>query len=105
MNTHIYKKIEVVGTSTDSVEGAIRNAARKAEESLRNLRWFEVQEIRGQVNHGEVQDWQVGLKLAFTLEDEDQTETLSEQAKSDAKSGEVLQKAPDELVKQKEPLK
>ena len=67
MTGHIYKKIEVVGTSAKSIEDAIGNAVRKADSSLNNLRWFEVSEVRGAVEGGKVSEWQVGLKIAFTL--------------------------------------
>lgn len=70
MANHIYKKIEIVGSSPESIEAAIRNAVRKASTTLRNLRWFEVTEIRGQIDNGEVQHWQVGVKIGFTLDED-----------------------------------
>lgn len=69
MEDHVYKKVEVVGTSTVSVEEAIRNAVRRASESIRNLRWFEVSEIRGDISGAEVSHFQVSLKLGFKVED------------------------------------
>jgi dodecin len=69
MPDHIYKTIELVGSSTTSAEDAIRNAVTKAAQSLRNLRWFEVLETRGHIEEGRVAHWQVTLKLGFTLED------------------------------------
>lgn len=69
MEDHIYKKVEVVGTSTVSVEEAIRNAVRRAHDSLRNLRWFEVSEIRGDISGAEVLHFQVTMKLGFKIED------------------------------------
>ena len=68
MPDHIYKTIELVGSSTTGVEDAIRNAVAKAAQSLRNLRWFEVLETRGHIEEGRVAHWQVTLKLGFTLE-------------------------------------
>ncbi|MEP7227734.1 MAG: dodecin [Gemmatimonadales bacterium] len=70
MPDHIYKTIELVGSSSKSVEDAVQKAVTKASESLRNLRWFEVLETRGHIEGGRVAHWQVTLKLGFTLEDE-----------------------------------
>jgi len=69
MNSHIYKKIELVGSSPDSIEDAVRNAVSKAAQSLRNMRWFEVTETRGQIEDGRITHWQVTVKVGFTLED------------------------------------
>lgn len=80
MNHHTYKKIEVVGCSSRGIEDAIQNATSKAHESVRNLRWFEVDEIRGQIKEGNVTEWQVGLKLAFTLEDDRSVENPTAKA-------------------------
>jgi dodecin len=66
---HIYKIIELVGSSTTGTEDAIRNAVAKAAQSLRNLRWFQVIETRGQIEGSQVAHWQVTIKAAFTLED------------------------------------
>ena len=65
---HIYKTIELVGSSTEGVEDAVRRAVAKAAETVRNLRWFEVTETRGQIDGGQVAHWQVTLKIGFTLE-------------------------------------
>lgn len=100
MKTHTYKKIELVGTSKKSVEDAIRSATRKANSSVRNLRWFEVQEIRGQIADGEVNEWQVGLKLAFTLEGGEQSESDSEE-----RERKPLENVPSKMEPQDEPLK
>lgn len=70
MSDHIYKTIELVGSSSRGVEDAVQKAVAKAAESLRNLRWFEVLETRGHIEGGRVAHWQVTLKLGFTLEDE-----------------------------------
>ncbi|HEY6676099.1 MAG TPA: dodecin [Terrimicrobium sp.] len=68
MSNHIYKKIELVGSSPDSIEDAVKNALSKASRSLRNLRWFEVVETRGQVEDGKIGHWQVTIKVGFTLD-------------------------------------
>jgi dodecin len=69
MTDHIYKTIELVGSSTRNVEDAVQKAIAKASESLRNLRWFEVLDTRGHIEGGKVAHWQVTLKIGFTLED------------------------------------
>jgi flavin-binding protein dodecin len=69
MTDHIYKTIELVGSSGTSVEDAVRNAVAKASQTVRNLRWFEVIETRGHIEGDKVAHWQVTLKLGFTLED------------------------------------
>ena len=68
MSNHIYKKIELVGSSPDSIEEAVKNALSKASRSLRNLRWFEVLETRGHVEDGKIEHWQVTIKVGFTLD-------------------------------------
>ncbi|HEY8195556.1 MAG TPA: dodecin [Gemmatimonadales bacterium] len=70
MSDHIYKTIELVGSSSQGVEDAVQKAVAKASESLRNLRWFEVLETRGHIEGGRVMHWQVTLKIGFTLENE-----------------------------------
>lgn len=69
MSNHIYKKIEIVGSSPNSIEEAVQNAVAKASKSLRNLRWFEVVETRGHIENDRVAHWQVTVKVGFTLED------------------------------------
>jgi hypothetical protein len=69
VSDHIYKIIQLVGSSPDSVEDAIQNAVTRASKSLKNLRWFEVLETRGQVEGGKVTHFQVTLKVGFTLDD------------------------------------
>jgi flavin-binding protein dodecin len=69
MPDHIYKTIELVGSSKSGVEDAIQNAVAKAAQTVRNLRWFEVLETRGHIEGSRVAHWQVTLKLGFTLED------------------------------------
>ena len=69
MGEHVYKIVELAGSSDKSYEDAIRNAVAKASETIRNLRWFEVTETRGHIDQGQVAHWQVVLKVGFTLED------------------------------------
>lgn len=67
-DARVYKKVEVIGTSTQSVEDAIQQAVNRAKESLERLSWFEVQEVRGHINDdGKVAEYQVVLKIAFEL--------------------------------------
>lgn len=69
MANHVYRVSEIVGSSPDSLQQAIRNGVERAGQTLRNLEWFEVTEIRGQVEDGAVAHFQVGLKVGFRLED------------------------------------
>jgi flavin-binding protein dodecin len=69
MSDHIYKVVELVGSSTVSIEDAIQNAITKAAKSLRGLDWFQVVETRGRIADNKVGNYQVILKLGFTLED------------------------------------
>ncbi|HET6779095.1 MAG TPA: dodecin [Gemmatimonadales bacterium] len=69
MSNHIYKTIELVGSSTQSVEDAVQKAVAKAAETVRNLRWFEIVDTRGHIEAGRIAHWQVTLKLGFTLEE------------------------------------
>jgi dodecin len=69
MSNHIYKKIELVGSSPDNIEDAVKNALSKASRSLRNIRWFEVVETRGHVEDGRIGHWQVTIKVGFTLDE------------------------------------
>ena len=68
-NDHIYKIIELVGSSSESVEDAIKTAIARASQTLRNLRWFEVVETRGHIEDGKVQHYQVKLKVGFTMDE------------------------------------
>ncbi len=68
MSDHVYKKIELVGSSPDSIEAAVENALARAEKTMRNMRWFEVTETRGHVVDGKVDHWQVTVKIGFTLD-------------------------------------
>lgn len=69
MSDRTYRVTEIVGTSPDSVEAAIRNGIRRAGETLRHLDWFEATEVRGQIVDGEVAHFQVTMKVGFRLED------------------------------------
>jgi flavin-binding protein dodecin len=69
MPDHVYKTIELVGTSAKGMEEAVQKAIAKAAETVRNLRWFEVVDTRGHIENGRVAHWQVTVKLGFTLED------------------------------------
>lgn len=69
MNDHVYKSIELTGSSNEGLEPAVNAALAKADESLHNLRWFEVTQIRGEVDGGSVGYWQVTMKVGFTLDD------------------------------------
>jgi flavin-binding protein dodecin len=66
---HTYRVTEVVGTSTDSLQQAVRNGVSRASETLHNLDWFEVTEIRGWIDNGEVGHFQVSMKIGFRLDD------------------------------------
>jgi flavin-binding protein dodecin len=69
MPDHIYKHIELTGSSKTSIEDAIQNAVVKANESVRNMRWFQMIDLRGHIDNGNVSHWQVTIKIGFTLED------------------------------------
>jgi dodecin len=70
MSDHVYKTIELVGSSSKSVEDAVQKAVAKAAETVRNLRWFQVVDTRGHIEGGRIAHWQVTLKIGFTLEGE-----------------------------------
>ena len=69
MADHIYKKIELVGSSPKSFDEAVHNALIRARKTVRNMRWFEVTETRGYLEEGEIAHWQVTLKVGFTLDE------------------------------------
>lgn len=69
MSDHVYKQIELTGSSTTSIEQAVQNAIGKAARSLRNMQWFEVMETRGHIKGDQVEHWQVTIKVGFALED------------------------------------
>lgn len=68
MSDHVYKKIELTGSSTESIEDAVENAIERAGKTVRNMRWFETTEIRGHIEDGKIAHWQVSLKVGFTLD-------------------------------------
>ena len=69
MNEHVYKMLELTGSSTVSIEDAVQNAIRKAAKTVRQMQWFQITETRGHIVDGSVSHWQVSLKVGFTLED------------------------------------
>ncbi len=69
MSEHIYKHLELTGSSATSIEDAVTRAIAKASETVRNIHWFQVVETRGNVNNGKITFWQVTIKAGFTLED------------------------------------
>ena len=68
MSKHVYKSIELTGSSPSSIEDAVSTAIAKANESVRNMQWFEIVETRGHIEDGKVAHWQVTVKVGFTLE-------------------------------------
>ncbi|MGN8132613.1 dodecin [Paenarthrobacter sp. 22069] len=70
MSNHTYSISEIVGTSTQGVDDAVRNGIAKASQTLRNLDWFEVKEVRGHLEDGKIADWQVTIKIGFRLEEQ-----------------------------------
>ncbi|MCH0564522.1 MULTISPECIES: dodecin [unclassified Streptomyces] len=71
MSNHTYRVTEIVGSSHDGVDQAVRNAISRASQTLRNLDWFEVTQVRGQLENGQIAHWQVGVKVGFRLEESD----------------------------------
>ena len=69
MSSHVYKILEIVGSSTESMQGAIENGVRRASKTVRDMRWFQVVETRGNIEDGRIAHWQVTIKIGFTLED------------------------------------
>jgi hypothetical protein len=68
MEDHTYKKIEITGTSKSSVDEAINNALKKAAESVKHMRWFEVVEVRGDIDGDKVNHFQVTVKIGFQVD-------------------------------------
>jgi flavin-binding protein dodecin len=68
MSDHVYKKVELTGTSPRGIEDAVTNAIARANKTLHNMRWFEVSDIRGHIDGGSVAHWQVTVKVGFTLD-------------------------------------
>ncbi|MFH0520755.1 dodecin [Streptomyces sp. M41] len=69
MSNHTYRVTDIVGTSPEGVDQAIRNGIARASQTLRNLDWFEVTEVRGQLDNGQIAHWQVTMKVGFRLEE------------------------------------
>lgn len=69
MNDHVYKLLELTGTSTTGIEDAVNCALSRAAKTVRNMRWFEIIETRGSIKDGRVEQWQVTMKVGFTLEE------------------------------------
>ncbi len=70
MSNRTYRVTEIVGTSPDSIDQAVRNGLARASSTLRHLDWFEITQVRGQVKDGDVEHFQVGMKVGFRLEDD-----------------------------------
>lgn len=68
MSNHVYKMLELTGSSSISIEDAVSTAIAKAHQTVRNLQWFTITETRGHVVEGKVAHWQVSLKIGFTLD-------------------------------------
>ena len=69
MSDHVYKHIELTGSSTSSIEDAVQTAITRASKTIRNMHWFNVIETRGHIEDGKVAHWQVTIKVGFTLEE------------------------------------
>lgn len=69
MSDHVYKTIELYGSSTTGLQDAIEKAVAKAGASVRDMRWFQMTEVRGHIDEGKIQHWQVGVKVGFTVGD------------------------------------
>jgi flavin-binding protein dodecin len=69
MSDHVYKLIELTGSSTTSIEDAAQNAVNRAAKTLHNLRWCQVTETRGHIENGAVKHWQVSVKVGFTMDE------------------------------------
>jgi len=69
MKSQVYKLIELTGTSTNSIEDAVHQAIKRAHKTIKNLRWFQVIETRGEISGGKLAHWQVTIKVGFSVED------------------------------------
>ena len=69
MSNHVYKQVEITGSSPKSIEDAIENAVAKTSKTVHNLRWFEMTRISGHIEGDKVAHWQVTVKIGFTLDD------------------------------------
>lgn len=68
MSNHVYKSLELTGSAPTGIEDAVGNAIAKASQTIHNLRWFEVTDIRGEIEDGKIAWWQVTTKVGFTLD-------------------------------------
>ena len=68
MSHHVYKTLDLVGSSPKSIEDAVEGAIARAGKTVRNMRWFEVTDTRGHIENGKIGHWQIGLRIGFTLE-------------------------------------
>lgn len=69
MTEHVYKTIEITGSSKKSAQDAVERAVAKASKTVKNMRWFEVTDTRGMIDEGKIEYWQVTIKIGFTLAD------------------------------------
>ena len=69
MSNHVYKMLELTGSSDKGMDDAVKNAIAKAGKTMRNMHWFQITDTRGQIVDGKIAWWQVTLKIGFTLED------------------------------------
>jgi flavin-binding protein dodecin len=69
MQDHVYKVMDLVGSSEKSIDDAVQTAVTRASKTVRNLRWFEVSQVRGQIENGKVKFYQVAMKVGFTLDE------------------------------------
>jgi flavin-binding protein dodecin len=69
MKDHTYKLIELVGTSSTGIEDAVNHALERAGKTVKNMRWFQILETRGEIDQNKVSHWQVTIKIGFTIED------------------------------------
>ena len=69
MPDHVYKAVELTGSSATGIDDAVRNAISRAAKTLHNLRWFEVTSVRGGIENGKPAHWQVTMKVGFTLDE------------------------------------
>jgi flavin-binding protein dodecin len=69
VSDHVYKTIELVGSSPNGIDDAVRNAVSRAAATMRNLRWFQIVETRGHLEDGQIGHWQVTIKVGFTLDE------------------------------------
>ena len=69
MSNHVYKQIELTGSSPAGVKDAVSNAVSRASKTIHSMRWFEVTDIRGHIDDGKIAHWQVSVKIGFTLDD------------------------------------